>query len=68
MREEVEREKRRWQKSETGMREQDRSEEENAEDRDCERNLEREGTFSREGRGVKEKIQSACREEERKRK
>ena len=28
MREEVEREKRRWQKSETGMREQDRSEEE----------------------------------------
>ena len=53
MREEVERENRRWQKSETGMREQDRSEEENTEDRDCERNLEREGTFSREGRGVK---------------
>ena len=45
------------------MREQDGSEEENAGDRDRERNLEREGTISRERRGVKEKNQPHCREE-----
>ena len=48
------------------MREQDGSEEENARDRDRKRNLEREGTISRERRGVKENNQLACREEERK--
>ena len=45
------------------MREQDGSEEENAGDRGRERNLEREGTISRERRGVKEKNQPDCREE-----
>ena len=47
------------------MREQDGREEENAGDRDRERNLEREGTISGERRGVKEKNQPDCREEER---
>ena len=37
--------------------------EENAGDRDRERNLEQEGTISREKRGVKEKNQPDCREE-----
>ena len=43
------------------MREQDGREEESKGDRDRERNLEREGTISR---GVKEKYQPDCREEE----
>ena len=42
------------------MRQQDGREEENKGDRDRVRNLEREGTISRERRGVKEKNQPDC--------
>ena len=40
MRNEIEREERRYQKNETEMRERNGREEENAGERDCERNLE----------------------------